>query len=383
MLRVILAGVVLAYAPSSLGREDDAGTRLEHVSEVVARDAPLLMSEHGIPGLVVGVTVRGETRVFPFGLADRERGIPVTEATLFEVGSVSKTFTATVAALAQAEGRLSLSDHPSVHWPELAGTSVDRATLAELGAYSAAGFPLQFPANVGDEDSLLRFFREWVAPAPPGGVRVYSNPSIGLLGRLTARALGKSFVRAVEDDLLPRLGLHETYIDVPDRAALAYAWGYDGENRRVRVSPGPLDAEAYGIKSNASDLLRYLEIQSAAEDAEGPLGEALRTTQSGFHRVGTMTQGLGWEHYAYPTSLDTLLEGNSPALLFQPNEVEASVASESARLFNKTGSTRGFGAYLLFVPAERVGIVVLANKNYPIPARIRLAHAVLEAVASP
>jgi beta-lactamase class C len=51
-------------------------------------------------------------------------------------------------------------------------------------------------------------------------------------------------------------------------------------------------------------------------------------------------------------------------------------------LFNKTGSTNGFGAYAVFVPAKRIGLVMLANRNFPVPARLTAAHAVLEQLAS-
>jgi beta-lactamase class C len=51
-------------------------------------------------------------------------------------------------------------------------------------------------------------------------------------------------------------------------------------------------------------------------------------------------------------------------------------------LINKTGSTNGFSAYVAFVPAKGIGIVMLANRNYPIPARVRAAHRILTALDS-
>jgi beta-lactamase class C len=54
---------------------------------------------------------------------------------------------------------------------------------------------------------------------------------------------------------------------------------------------------------------------------------------------------------------------------------------EEPTLFNKTGSTLGFGRYVAFVPAYRIGIVMLANRNYPVAARVEAAHDILEYLA--
>jgi beta-lactamase class C len=88
---------------------------------------------------------------------------------------------------------------------------------------------------------------------------------------------------------------------------------------------------------------------------------------------------------AYPTDLDRLLAGNSAQVIFKANEVSRVTPpslSQQNVLINKTGSTNGFGAYIAFVPAKGIGIVMMANKNYPIPARVKAAYQILTALDS-
>ncbi|MFJ4605382.1 class C beta-lactamase [Pseudomonas atacamensis] len=336
-----------------------------------------VMQQNNIPGLTVAITLNGQAHYFNYGVAAKHTGQKVSENTLFEVGSVSKTFTATLAGYAQATGKLDLSSKASQLWPELKGSAFDNISVLQLGTYSAGGLPLQFPAEADSSDKMLGYYQQWKPQFPAGSHRLYSNPSLGLFGYLTAKSLGQPFEQAMTQTLLPELGLQHTFLSVPSAQSKLYAQGYDIADQPVRVGPGALDAEAYGIKTSAADLLRYVQAQLKPASLAPDLHQAIVNTHIGYYRVGDMTQGLGWERYAYPISMERLQNGNSTPMAMEPHKVEwlpPPQAEPANVLFNKTGSTRGFGAYVAFVPSRDTGIVILANKNYPNAERVKIAH---------
>jgi beta-lactamase class C len=114
------------------------------------------------------------------------------------------------------------------------------------------------------------------------------------------------------------------------------------------------------------------------------LQRAIMDTHTGYFKAGPMTQDLIWEQYPYPVRLKTLLEGNSSAIIFNATPVTELSPPEKPHedvWINKTGSTNGFGAYVAFVPAKRLGIVILANKSYAIEDRVAAAYQILMALA--
>lgn len=342
-----------------------------------------LMAEHRIPGMAIALSINGQQHYFNYGLANQEAGIPVTDETLFELGSVSKIFTAALAGYAQASGALSLSDPASRYLPELEGSAFDEITLLELGTYTAGELPLQFPESVQSEEAMLDYYRQWQPESAPGSHRLYSNPSLGLFGYLAAQSLGQPFEMAMEESLFTPLGLEHSYFQVPEAQQANYAYGYSKEDEPIRVNPGMLDAQAYGLKSTAADVLTLVEANMSGAELNEPLSQALAATRTGYFEIGNMTQGLGWESYAYPVALDQLLAGNSLEMILQPNPVNRltpPLAPRQEALYNKTGATNGFGGYVAFVPSEQIGIVLLANRNYPNQARIEAAHHILSAL---
>lgn len=380
MKRVAFAALSSCFVPAASWAADDS-VRISAAVDAAIRP---LMAQHDIPGVAVAVTVDGQPMFFNYGVASREENTPVSEGTLFELGSISKVFTATMATYAQALGKLSLDDHPGKYMPLLKGSAIDKASVLHLGTYTAGGLPQQVPDEVKTDEQMPGYFRQWKADAAPGKQRRYSNPSLGLFGHLTALALKEDFADVMEGRIFPQLGLKHSYVRVPQSAMADYAWGYDKVNKPRRVKPDVFAAQSYGVKSSAADMIRFVQANIDPSRLAGNMRRAVEATQVGYFAVGQMVQGLGWEQYPYPVKLDRLLAGNSTTMALEPNaaiQLTPPQAPSGPTLFNKTGSTGGFSNYAAFVPEKKIGIVLLANKSVPVSDRIKAAHAILEQLA--
>ena len=379
-IRLGLATATLAALASNALAE--GGDRAQ-IAAVVDKAIRPVMHEYKVPGIAVAVTVDGQRYFMNYGVASKETKAPVTEDTLFELGSISKTFASTLASYAQVTGKLSFADHPGKFMPALAGTAIDKATLLHLATYTAGGLPLQFPDAVKSDADMVGYFSTWKPEAKPGKKRRYSNPSIGLFGHTAALAMGGDFSAVLESEIFPKLGLKHSYVRVPDSQMGSYAWGYGKADKPIRVTAGTFDAEAYGVKSSAADMIRFVEANIRPEQLDGPIRKAIEATHVGYFDSGKMVQGLGWEQYPYPVSLERLLDGNSRDMALKSNPVKVlspPKQPDGSTLYNKTGSTNGFGGYVAFVPEKKIGIVLLANRNFPNPERIKAAHAILTAL---
>ncbi|HCF6277851.1 TPA: beta-lactamase, partial [Pseudomonas aeruginosa] len=338
-----IAASTLLFATTPAIADEAPADRLKALVDAAVQP---VMKANDIPGLAVAISLKGEPHYFSYGLASKEDGRRVTPETLFEIGSVSKTFTVTLAGYALAQDKMRLDDRASQHWPALQGSRFDGISLLDLATYTAGGLPLQFPDSVQKDQAQIRdYYRQWQPTYAPGSQRLYSNPSIGLFGYLAARSLGQPFERLMEQQLFPALGLEQTHLDVPEAALAQYAQGYGKDDRPLRVGPGPLDAEGYGVKTSAADLLRFVDANLHPERLDRPWAQALDATHRGYYKVGDMTQGLGWEAYDWPISLKRLQAGNSTPMALQPHRIARLPAPQALalqRLLNKTGSTNGF-----------------------------------------
>jgi beta-lactamase class C len=376
----MLAGGAIAGVA---GRAMGSVTRPAGVRHAVDAAIRPMMAKNAIPGVSVGVIVDGKAQVFNYGVTSLESRQPVGDGTLFELGSVSKTFTATLTSWAQVNNQLSLSDSIEKYLPELRGSAFGKLSLLTLGTHTPGVLPLQVPDEIENDAQLMNWFKAWRATYKPGTHRTYANPGIGTLGLITARAMGGDFTSLIEGRLFPALGLKNSFIDVPASRRADYAQGYTKDGKPIRMKGGELAPEAYGVKSTASDMLRFLAANMDLLELDASLQRAITDTHTGYFQAGPMTQDLIWEQYPYPVTLKSLLDGNSTSMAMDATpvmQIEPPLAPKQDAWINKTGSTNGFGSYVAFVPAARIGIVVLGNRNFPIADRVVVAGGVLRSV---
>lgn len=377
MKTLTLAAVALLSIPNTLAAQELTDAQFT----AMARDsfAPAI-AEFDIPGLVVGITFRGKQHFYATGLAAREGEIAASPETIFELGSISKIFTATLAALAEQQGAIDLEAPVSDSLPDLKGSALDDIKLVDLATHVTGGLPLQVPNEVRDMPELIDWLADWQPPQP--GARSYSNVSIGLLGYITAEALGLPYAQAAEDILFPAMGLTSTFVNVPGTEMDRYAYGYDRKtDAAIRVNPGVLADEAYGVKSTVRDMVRLLDLELGRIDADPALSAALERTREGRAETAYYTQDMIWEQYPWPAEITKMEAGNGYDFILSPQPATAIIPPLPPQhdvILNKTGATNGFGGYVALLPGQDLGIVVLANRNYPNEARIRATYDLIE-----
>ena len=352
----------------------------QEIKKLVDQNFKPLLEKYDVPGMAVGVIQNNKKYEMYYGLQSVQDKKAVNSSTTFELGSVSKLFTATAGGYAKNKGKISFDDTPGKYWKELKNTPINQVNLLQLATYTSGNLALQFPDEVQTDQQVLTFFKDWQPKNPIGEYRQYSNPSIGLFGKVVALSMNKPFDQALEKTIFPALGLKHSYVNVPKTQMQNYAFGYNQENQPIRVNPGPLDAPAYGVKSTLPDMLSFIYANLNPQKYPADIQRAINETHQGRYQVNTMYQALGWEEFSYPATLQTLLDSNSEQIVMKPNKVTAISKEPSVKMYHKTGSTNGFGTYVVFIPKENIGLVMLTNKRIPNEERIKAAYAVLSAI---
>jgi D-alanyl-D-alanine-carboxypeptidase/D-alanyl-D-alanine-endopeptidase len=257
----------------------------ERVGRVLKRSA----ARHA--GLVVGVGAGGETACWSRGLA---------AGSIFEIGSITKTFTATLLASMARDGLVALDDPVARHLPVAPPVKGRQVTLQDLATHHS-GLP-RLPARMLvrgltverhdpyarlDDARMRQAILESMPKRAPGRKFAYSNYGFGLLGYALAHRAGMSFGDLMRERITGPLNLTATSLS---SAPLTQGHGFFG--RPAHTWDLASAAGAGGLRSTASDLLAYLALH--APGASGPLADAAADTRVRRAEIGKVGVGLAW-----------------------------------------------------------------------------------------
>lgn len=235
----------------------------------------------GVPGAVVGVVVGEQSYVAAYGVDNVEYPSPVTPATRFQVGSVTKTFASAVVMLLAQEGRLALGDPVGAHLPALAtATGLDtEAITIEIALSHQAGFDgdhLFVAAHASTAGlSALRDARRLFEP---GEGCSYNNAGFSIVGAVIEAVTGQSFAEVVRTRVLRPLGMKGAGFRADDVITYPVASPHLVADRQAYVirragwQPGwelePIDHAAGGLVANVEHLLTWARFQSTGRGAD-------------------------------------------------------------------------------------------------------------------
>jgi CubicO group peptidase (beta-lactamase class C family) len=329
--------------------------------------APLvrrLMARDQIPGLAVGVVVRGR-HVFArgFGYRDADRRLPVTPDTLFPLGSCSKAFTATAIALLADEGKIGLDVPVRTYLPDFSlQDPMASATVTPRDLLThRSGLPrhdLFWYAAPFSRDELYRRLR-FLEPAGPARARWrYNSLMFVVAARIVEKVTGQSWEDFVEARLLRPLSMRRTLLS-PEAMEADADHAAPHALRAGRARPIPMlkglnaIAPAGAVQSSVRDLARWIAFQ--ATRSPGLLGE--RTWRE-LHRP----------HAEMPTPVQPEVQHPHYALGW----IHQSYRGHT--LVVHDGAIDGFTAHLGFVPKTGQGLILLANRERASAALTALAH---------
>jgi D-alanyl-D-alanine-carboxypeptidase/D-alanyl-D-alanine-endopeptidase len=345
---VPMAGLVLMLA---LGCDSPTSSEPATLTEAIDD----LAEQYVKVGAMVGVVRGSETLVLSYGTKRYGADDPPDRHSIFEIGSITKSFTTTLLARWVLDGTLDPEERVQSYLP------ADRITLPTWGgeeitfiqlATHRSGLPRvvqesDYPKPPGYDphnqyaeyttEHIYDYLTNYVTLlSAPGTVWLYSNTGMGLLGHVLGLIGGTSYDTLVTRDVFDVLGMESTSLDLTEAQLANLAVGHS-ESRALRPNFTAQDIYqgAGFIKTSLDDMLVYLKAHMGL--IATPLNDAMEhTREPRFHVEGWGDSGLDWYTKGLPDGQVVTYKG---------------------------GRTGGYGAYMGINEATSTGVVVLMNHS--------------------
>ena len=296
-------------------------------------------------GLSIGVIKNGHVGLYNYGETSKGNGQLPTSQTLFEIGSITKTFTATILAHYVDEGKISLSDAITKYLPDTvaANPELKNITIVNLINHTS-GLP-SLPNNFASQNPydplnpyanynkqlLFAYLKNCSLVTPPGKKYAYSNLAVGLLGTILEKVSGRSFEEMVSAIVVNPLGMKTTVQHLYPLLKTRFAVVYNEDGQPTAAWDFDALASCGSLRSTVDDLVLYAKA-NLNDNGPTPLSMALKLThQVTFNNDARL--GLAWH----------IILVNGVSYYFH------------------NGGTYGSSSFLAFNKEKNLAVIILSN----------------------
>lgn len=328
--------------PASIKSNNPKQTKLQLYVDTIAME---YLSDPANSSLAIGLSTGKSTETFFYGETKKGTAQLPDRNSLYEIASISKTFTAIMLAHAVNEGKIKLEDDIRKYLPgkfpnleykripiKIINLSNHTSGLPSLPddfekqpAYDAANPYLHY-----SKEMIYNYLGTFKPDVSPGAASSYSNLGFAVLGTILENVYGMPLEKLLERRLTNPLKMYHTHYDIPAAQQQLLVTGYSDQTGKA-VPYWDLCAfkAAGGLKSNLNDMLQYLKANMTAKNKDFLLTYQVTDHQPDFER------GMAW--------------------MIQP--------LKNRTVFWHNGGTAGFRSFCGFVKDRQTGIVVLSNSS--------------------
>lgn len=299
-------------------------------------------------GLSIAVYQNKKITYYNYGSMARGTNQKPTNKTIYEIGSISKTFTGILFAQAILDKKLALNDPVKKHLGEgytnlaFKGTDIELVHLANhtsrvhrvpFNLMAQPGFNMGNPYKNYTKEMVMEYLKMMKPDTLPGTKNEYSNLGMALLGIIEEKVYNKTYEELIAQYICQPLSMKDTKIIIPSADTSRFAKGYDGEGNLTPYWDLGALAGAGGIRSTTEDMMIYTKAN-------------LEETLPAFKLSHQTTYNDSKNHVALAWHKTITKKGNE--------------------LIWHNGRTGGFGSFCGFIASKEAAVVVLGNSGNPV-----------------
>ena len=302
-----------------------------------------------IPGVSIGIYHNGKEYTAGFGVTSLENPLPVTADTLFQTGSISKTFTGTIFMRLVEAGKIELDAPVRTYLPKFKMADKDvaeKVTIRHLLTHTGGWIGDYFNEYGNGDDALEKMLRDIAKleqVTPLGELWSYNNAGFNIAGRVVEMVTKKPFEQVAQEMLLDPLGLGMTFY-FPDDVMITHRFvvGHHKQDKKVKVSRpwaiGRAGAPVGGVISTVKDLLTYARFHMG--DGKSASGEEVLSAKSLEQMRTPLYPATGFDQIGLTWFIRN---------------------AEGLNIISHGGATNGQIAGLYFIPEKQFALAILTN----------------------